>query len=447
MKITVIGGGGYVGLVSAACLAHKGNMVYAVDYDQDKVAMLQQGVSPICEEGLEPLLKEGMAAGNLRFTTDLQEALNNNREIIILAMGTPEDQLGRCNLGDLFTAVSELIGQLRGGEIIVVKSTVPVGITDRIQYLFDHRPGSGPRVLTAMCPEFLREGTSVKDFLEPGRIVIGTAFKEAADTILKLFKDFTAPKIVTTTRSAELAKYAANTYLATRISFINEIAEICESMGGDIREVIRIMGLDPRIGEKYLQPGLGFGGPCLTKDLKALILAAHEAGGNCGLLEAVYYRNERQMHLALQKLKIMLGSLNNKKIGLLGLTFKAGTNDLRNSAAMHLAQRLHWMKAEVSAFDPMVKDLTGSELAGIIRLSGDVLQLAGDKDALVITTDWPEFRSVDLKRISAVMRQPNLVDARGLFDPEAVTAAGINYQGIGHPGQPGLPVMRRAAAE
>lgn len=447
MKITVIGGGGYVGLVSAACLAHKGNRVYAVERDQDKVAMLQQGISPIYEEGLESLIREGLTAGNLRFTTDLHEALQNNIEIIILATGTPEDHLGCCDLTDLYNTVTELTGQLKGGEIVVVKSTVPPGTTEGLQKIFDSRTGSGTRVFTAMCPEFLREGTSVKDFLEPSRVVIGTDFKQAADTLAELFNDYAAPVIITSSRSAELAKYAANTYLATRISFINEIAEISERMGGDIREVIRIIGLDPRIGRNYLNPGLGFGGPCLTKDLKALIHATHAAGGSCGLLEAVYLRNERQLHLVLQNLKAMIGPLKNKKIGLLGLTFKPGTNDLRNSPAMRLAQRLHWMKADVSAFDPAVDDLAGSEPAGTIRLAGNVMLLARDKDALVVTTDWPEFRSVDLKRIAAVMRQPNILDARGLFEPETAAAAGINYRGIGCPGQPGLPVLRQVAAE
>jgi UDPglucose 6-dehydrogenase len=447
LKITVVGGGGYVGLVSAVCLAHKGNTVYAVDNDQEKVAMLRQGIPLIYETGLEPLLREGLAAGRLRFTADLTEAVSAGNEIVILAVGTPEDRLGRCNLKDLLDTVADLAGLLRGGEIIVVKSTVPVGTTDRIQNFFDYLPAPGVRVYTAMCPEFLREGTSVKDFLEPSRIVIGTANPVAADTLLKLFEDFDAPKIVTSTRSAELAKYAANTYLATRISFINEIAEACEKLGGDIREVSRIIGLDPRIGMSYLNPGLGFGGPCLNKDLKALIYAVHEAGGNSGLLEAVYNRNERQMHLVLQKLKTMLGPLNNKRIGLLGLAFKAGTNDLRNSAAVNLAQRLHWMKAEVSAFDPAVDDLAGSELAGIVRLTGDIVELARDKDALVVATDWPEFRSADFNRISAVMRQPNLVDARGIFEPEEIVAAGFNYQGIGQFLQEDAPLIRQAVAE
>ncbi|TLM99525.1 UDP-glucose/GDP-mannose dehydrogenase family protein, partial [bacterium] len=274
-----------------------------------------------------------------------------------------------------------------------------------------------------------------------------TASPVAADTLLKLFEDFEAPKIVTSTRSAELAKYAANTYLATRISFINEISEACEILGGDIREVIRIIGMDPRIGMNYLKPGLGFGGPCLNKDLKALIYAIHEAGGDSGLLEAVYNRNERQMHLVLQKLKSVLGFLNNKRIGLLGLAFKAGTNDLRNSAAVHLARRLHWMKAEVSAYDPAVDDLAGSELAGIVRLTGDVLELARDKDALVVATDWPEFRAVDLKRVAAAMRRPNMVDARGIFEPEEVLAAGFNYLGIGHFLPVDAPLIKHAVAE
>lgn len=433
MNVTVIGGGGYVGLVTAVCLAQKGNSVYAVDSDKKKIDMLNSGHSPIFEEGLEPLLTNGLKNGLLRFTTDLKTAVKHRPQVIILAVGTPEGEDGKCDLTGLFSAVRELSGFLEGGEIVAVKSTVPVGTTARIQTMFNRTMKYGSMVMTAMCPEFLREGSAVKDFMEPSRTVIGTVHQEAHLVLSQLFKDFPAPIILTSPQSAELAKYAANAYLATRISFINEIAEICEAFDSDVNEVARIMGMDPRIGVKYLRAGIGFGGPCLVKDLKALVLTAQDSGCGSGLLEAVYYRNERQMFQIVQKLRTVLGWLNNKNIGILGMTFKAGTDDIRNSPAVRLALSLRNMKAKVEVFDPMILELAGTDLEGNLTLVNDVYELAKGKDAVVFATEWPEFRLIDFQKLVKNMNYPNILDARCFLDKDKLTECGANYMAVGTP--------------
>lgn len=433
MKITVIGGGGYVGLVTAVCLAEKGNTVWAVDSNHKKVEMLNTGHSPILEEGLEPLLANGLNDEKLHFTTDLKAAIENRPQVIILALGTPEGENGRCDTAGLFTVARKLADLLEGGEIVVIKSTVPVGTTEKIQQILDRPRKSGLTVMAAMCPEFLREGSAVKDFMEPSRTVIGTNHKEAYPVLAKLFKDFAAPVIQTSPQSAELAKYAANAYLATRLSFINEIGEICEAFNSDLHEVAHIMGMDPRIGSHYLRPGIGFGGPCLVKDLKSLILTAQEAECGSELLESVYYRNERQMFRVVQKLRTALGWLNNKNIGIIGMTFKAGTNDLRNSPAVRLALSLRKMKARIEVFDPILFEIEGTELEGNVTLAGDVYELAKGKDAIVFAADWPAFNELDFQKLVDNMSSPNILDARCFLDKNELIKWGANYMAIGSP--------------
>lgn len=479
MDVCVIGTG-YVGLVTGTCLAWLGRSVTCIDIDERKIGMLREGRAPIYEPGLEPLIASSIQRGNLRFTTDLAEGVRA-AEVIFIAVGTPPQASGKPDLSAV-EAVARAVGQALDGErrrIIVNKSTVPIGSGNWVEMLVKEglaenpafrreleaavqsrpvstssRPLPGVKAeeffLVASNPEFLREGTAILDTFYPDRIVIGATDDYAAERLRALYEpiieqtftpppavprpaDCTAVPVVTTDlASAEMIKYAANAFLATKISFANEIANICERVGADIREVVRGFGLDNRIGPRFLNAGIGWGGSCFGKDVAALIDIANEYNYEPPMLRATVEVNRRQRQVAVQKLQETLKILKGRTIGLLGLAFKPETDDLRDAPALEIAGQLLAMGARVKAYDPVAAPACRAQYPELkIEYSPDPVTLAEECDALVVVTEWDEFRRLDLEAIGAVMHTKVIVDGRNILDREAVEAAGFKYRGIG----------------
>ena len=483
MQVCVVGTG-YVGLVTGTCLAYLGRNVTCVDIDERKIAMLREGKSPIYEPGLDQLITTGMARGTLHFSTDLNAAIKE-AEVIFIAVGTPPLASGKANLSYVET-VARQVGRALDCErrrVIVNKSTVPIGSGNWVEMLvrdgLQENPvyqeklaasaagqssnatatttsrrsnGIKPEELftVASNPEFLREGSAISDTFYPDRIVIGATESYAADRLRALYEPiieqtftpppsapraagFTAVPVVTTDlASAEMIKYAANAFLATKISFANEIANICERVGADITEVVRGFGLDSRIGPKFLNAGVGWGGSCFGKDVSALIDIAKEYSYDPALLRATVEVNTRQRQVVLQKLQEALKIIKGKTIGLLGLAFKPNTDDLRDAPALGIAASLLEMGARVKAFDPIANDACRREYPDLkIEYADTAAALAEDCDAVVIVTEWEEFRYLDLAQLAEAMRAPVLIDGRNVLDPQMVEAAGFKYKGIG----------------
>jgi UDPglucose 6-dehydrogenase len=436
----VVGGAGYVGLVTGVGLAQIGHRVVAVDIDDERVNALNAGRSPILEDGIDLLLERNLANGRIRFTTDFDEAVTQS-EFVFVAVGTPSQSDGQADLSQVIQVAEHLRNHLDAYKIVVLKSTVPVGTVELVRDILGEGKEEGRDFDIVSNPEFLREGKGVHDFFEPDRIVIGSSSASALKATRELYAplidggntvDHTPiPVVETDVASAQMIKYASNTFLATRISFINEVAGLCERVGADIREVSRGMGYDPRIGHAYLQAGLGFGGPCLDKDLRALIKMAETSGFEPGLLRSVLERNELQIDDVVRKVKFMIGHLlYHRTIAVFGLAFKAGTNDLRNSMAVKVVTQLRSEGATVRAHDPV--DFSGAEQAGISSCYvADPYEAVRGADALMILTDWPEFSALDYGRIHDLMTSPAIVDARNLLDATEMAALGFSYNGIG----------------
>jgi UDPglucose 6-dehydrogenase len=478
-------GTGYVGLVTGTCLAYLGHSVVCIDIDERKIEMLRQGRSPIYEPGLDQLVAAGQQRGHLRFSTDLESSVNQS-EIIFIAVGTPPLTSGRADLSYV-KAVAQSIGRALDCEcrrVIVNKSTVPIGSGNWVEMLVKEGLNENPAwrdklaqtagaqtnsatasatssrrlggikpedvFLVASNPEFLREGSAIADTFYPDRIVIGATDNYATERLRALYEpiieqtftppasaprlaDVTAVPVVTTDlASAEMIKYAANAFLATKISFANEIANVCERVGADIKEVVRGFGLDSRIGPKFLSAGVGWGGSCFGKDVSALIDIANEYGYEPGLLRSTVEVNKRQRHVPVQKLQEVLKIIKGKTIGLLGLAFKPDTDDLRDAPALEIAQQLIEMGARVKAYDPIANDACRAQHPDLkIEYSGSALALAEDCDAVVIVTEWEEFRYLDLNQIGEVMNAKVLIDGRNVLDPQAIEEAGFKYRGIG----------------
>jgi UDPglucose 6-dehydrogenase len=439
-KITVVGVG-YVGLVTGACFADLGNRVVALDIDQTKIAGLNRGEMPIYEPGLEEMVERNVAAGRLSFTTSYREALEE-AEFVFIAVGTPEGVDGEADLKHVREAAIAIAEAMVAPVVIVNKSTVPVGTGDWVADIIEmHQPKPIPFSVVS-CPEFLREGAAISDFMSPARIVLGSLDPEAADKVAQLHIALRAPIVVCDLRTAEMIKYASNAILATKISFINEIANICEALGADVKEVAAGMGYDPRIGPHFLDAGLGFGGSCFPKDVKALAYMAAEKGRHPQLLQAVLDINSDRRRQLVERTRDLLGDLKGKTIGLLGLTFKPNTDDLREAPALEVARRFLNYGAKLRAYDPVGMP-RASELMPEIGMAQNPYLLAKDCDALVICTEWNEFKQLDLEQIRNAMRLPVIVDGRNIYDPKKMLEMGFIYRGVGRGyDQDGHPLAR-----
>lgn len=420
-RIAVIGAG-YVGLTSAACFAHLGHQVICADIDTARVAALADGQVPIAEDRLDHLVAEGLASGRLAFVSDAAEAVRD-AQFVCLCVSTPMGDAGEADLSHIDAAVSDMADHLIDGAVVMVKSTVPVGTNARIGKLLGRDD-----VTVVSTPEFLREGLAVEDFMEPDRIVIGASDPESADRVASLFRQVPAPIVVTEPVSAELVKYAANAFLATKISFVNAVAALCEAVGADIDAVGKGLGYDPRIGSNHLQPGPGWGGSCLPKDVRALIHTSSESGYDFQLLRSVVDVNEAQFDRMVDKVGESLdGSLEGVTVAALGLAFKAGTDDLRDSPALAVIDRLVAQGAQVRAHDPAVATL---DRPGV-EVCSDAYDAARGAQILVLLTEWEDYRRLDYDRLAAEMSGRAVIDTRNILDKEALTRRGFQYSSVG----------------
>jgi UDPglucose 6-dehydrogenase len=429
MKQICVIGVGYVGLVTAACFADLGNRVIALDINQERVEGLKRGEMPIYEPGLKELVVRNVTAGRLSFTTSYTEALEGT-EFAFIAVGTPSGVDGEADLRYVATAAESIAQTMHSPLIIINKSTVPVGTGDWVADIVrEHQPQPVPFWVVS-CPEFLREGSAINDFTQPHRTILGSLDRDAAEKVAQLHLPLRAPIMITDLRTAEMIKYASNAFLATKISFINEIANICEELGADIKEVSVGMGYDKRIGPNFLDAGLGYGGSCFPKDVKALAYMAAEKGRHPQLLNAVMEINNDRRPMLVNRLKNMVGDLRGKTIGLLGLSFKPNTDDMRDAPAIDIAQSLLALGANVRAYDPVAMEVA-LPLLPEVKMAGDPYSMADGCDALLVITEWNEFKQLDLERVRDCMRKPVILDGRNIYDPDAMKALGFTYHGIG----------------
>jgi UDPglucose 6-dehydrogenase len=435
-KVCVVGTG-YVGLVTGTCLADLGNEVTCLDIVAEKIERLRAGELPIYEPGLQPMVRRNVDAGRLHFTTSYEEAVAG-AEFIFIAVNTPTVQGGAgADMSYVESAARGIAEHLRGDAIIVNKSTMPVGSGDLVSAIVhEHLSDPSLQVSVVSNPEFLREGSAVQDFLQPDRVVLGSTDREAASRVAQLYLPLRAPMVITDLYTAEMIKYASNAFLATKISFINEIARICDRLGADVKEVAAGMGYDKRIGRPFLDAGLGYGGSCFPKDVKALAHMAGEAGLHPQLLDAVMKINEDQRHVAIQKLEEELGGLKDKTIAVLGLAFKDNTDDMREAPSIDI---VHWLVsagATVRAFDPVAEETARKVMPSEgITYCPDEYDAAQGADSVVVVTEWKRFRDIDFTRLCEALNQhergPVLIDGRNLYDPVEMRRLGFRYHGIG----------------
>ena len=435
MRIAMIGVG-YVGLVSGACMADFGHTVVCVDKDSAKVAALKRGELPIHEPGLPDLVHTNVKEGRLTFTTSLEEALRA-AEAVFITVGTPSRQGdGNADLSYVYGVAREIAGALKGFTVVITKSTVPVGTGDEVERIIkDARPDADFAVVSN--PEFLREGAAIRDFKYPDRIVVGTDDERARKVLSDIYRPLSlnqaAPILYTTRQTAELIKYAANAFLATKITFINEIADLCEKVGADVQEVARGIGLDNRIGSKFLHAGPGFGGSCLPKDVRALIKTAQDHEVSLRIIEAVAAVNDTRKRAMARKVSAIFSeSLRGKTVAVLGLTFKPNTDDMREAPSLDLIIALQDMGAKVRAFDPVGMKQAQALLSNVAYCT-DAYDCAEGADALVIVTEWEQFRALDLERLRDLMACPVLVDLRNIYRPDDMNRLGFAYASVGRP--------------
>ena len=428
-QITVIGTG-YVGLVAGASFAQLGNHVVGLDRDVARVASLEEGRVPFFEPGLQELVMRNKTAGRLSFSCDPEQALRGS-EIVIIAVGTPAGADGDTDLSQVRSAAIEIAKHLDREKIVVNKSTVPVETADLVSTLIREHKKATHRVMVVSNPEFLREGSPIGDFMRPDRIVIGAGDPQAVEVMRELYAPLEAPIMVTDVHTAEMIKYTANAFLATKISFVNEIAMICESVGADVKEVVAGAGADARIGTAFMSAGLGFGGSCFPKDVRALSRIAEATGIAPGLLRATLARNEQQILRATMRLESFAGDLRGLQVALLGLAFKPGTDDIRESQSIALARALAAAGARVTAHDPVAIASTRALCGETLRYVDSPYEAANDADVLVLATEWDEYKHIDFGMLKKLMNRPRIFDARNIYDPLKVAAAGFDYMGVG----------------
>ena len=431
MNICIIGTG-YVGLVTGACLAEFGMNLICVDNDRSKIELLRQGKVPIHEPGLEDLVIKNMREGRLSFSASIEEGVKSSL-VIFIAVGTPSNDDGSADLKFLEEVAKEIARSMDGYKVVVVKSTVPVGTCRRLKQLIkDHQVRSTPFDIVSN-PEFQREGSAVEDFMRPDRVTIGAESEQATAIMKNIYSALyliETPFVITSLETAEMIKYAANAFLATKVSFINEVANLCERVGADVHHVARAMGLDGRIGKKFLHPGPGYGGSCFPKDTRALSKMAQERGYSFKIIEAVIKVNDEQKKRMIGKITEKVGDLKGKTIGILGLSFKPNTNDIRESSSLVIIQGLLDLGAKVKAFDPAAMEETKAIFPGI-EYGKDAYDVARGADALVLVTEWNQFRRLDLQRIKGLLKSPVFVDLRNVYDPDQMKRLGYHYCGVG----------------
>jgi UDPglucose 6-dehydrogenase len=426
-RVAVVGAG-YVGLTTAACLADLGNDVSVVDIDHEKVRALRRHRLPFYEPGLREVVERNARAGRLRFTTSYSEAIPG-AEFAFIAVATPEGDHGEADLSYVQRAAACIAESLDGPLVVVNKSTVPIGTGDVVSEVIDQH-GAQFAVEVVSNPEFLREGSALRDFMSPDRIVIGAHHREAAEQVAKLYEPLAAPTLIYNLYTAEMVKYASNAFLAARISFINEISRICERVDADAKLVAEGMGLDKRIGSQFLEAGIGYGGSCFPKDVKALAAMAEQYDYHPELLNAVMDINRDQRMLAVEKLRECLGSLRGQVVALLGLAFKPNTDDMRQAPSLDIARALLKRGAVVRGYDPAANDKARTILPEL-DYRANAYSAARGADALVVVTEWNEFRQLDLMRLKRAMRRAVVVDGRNIYDPALMRRLGFVYRGIG----------------
>ena len=422
-------GTGYVGLVTGACLADLGHTALCVDRDSEKIEALSAGRVSIYEEGLEALVKKNLESGDLGFTTDIQEAVSKSK-FVFITVDTPPDEIGRADMTHVEEVARSIAGSIDDYKVIINKSTVPIGSTKMVQRIIEESMGEYQEYDVVSNPEFLREGTAVSDFMNPSRIVIGSDSQKAVRLLTELYRRIDAPLLVTDPVSAEMIKYASNAFLATKVTYINAIANLCEAVGADVREVAIGMGYDERIGFEFLKPGPGFGGSCFPKDCAALLTISRDHGYDFTLLDGVLEVNREQHEHTAAKVDKMAGGLKGKKVGVLGLAFKANTDDVRESPAVKVTRMLLERGAQVTAFDPQGMENARRELSGA-GFAKNAYEVARGADILVLLTEWDEFKWLDYDRVRGLMASPLIVDARNCLDPVVLRRLGFTYEGIG----------------
>jgi len=427
-KVSIIGSG-HVGLVTGACLAELGNRVICVDNNVEKIATLKRGEMPIYEPGLEELVKRNVRAGRLSFTTSIKEEVNNS-EIIFIAVNTPPKPDGEADLCYVEAVSREVAQTMKGYKIIVEKSTVPIETGKWISRTVKLNNKKNISFDIVSNPEFLREGSAVYDFMHPDRIVLGVGSKKAERIMRELYQPLDAPIIVTDIESAEIIKHASNSFLAMKISYINSIANICEKVGADIKKVAEGIGYDGRIGRDFLDAGVGFGGACLPKDLQAFVGITQKLGYDFELLKVVEKINHGQRELLVNKVRDAIWNIKDKTIGILGLAFKPNTDDMRNAPSIEIIQMLQREEAKIKAYDPVAIPVARGILKEVTYCKNPY-DTANGCDALVIVTEWEEFKRLDLKKIKGLMRAPILIDGRNIFEPEKMKRLGFIYKSIG----------------
>ena len=431
MHIAVIGTG-YVGLVTGACFAEFGVDVTCVDIDSTKIARLIAGEMPIYEPGLEQLVAKNVQSGRLRFTTDLKQAVEQAL-VVFLAVGTPPKGDGSPDLGFVEAAARSVAEHMNGYKVIVTKSTVPIGTGEYLRKLIRQHLKSSLSFGIVSNPEFLREGAAINDFMRPDRVVVGSSDDEAVAIMRDLYRPLyliEVPFVVTSLEAAELTKYAANAFLATKISFINEIANLCESIGCDVHDVARAIGMDRRIGSKFLHPGPGFGGSCFPKDTQALASLARQFGRDSMIVDAVIEVNRRQRLAMIPKIEELLGDLKGKTVAILGLAFKPETDDMREAPAIDIISGLLERGATIRAYDPVAMTEAAKVLPEV-SFARDEYEAVTDADALVFVTEWNQFRALDMGRVRDLMKSPRIADLRNIYDPADMRALGFEYVGVG----------------
>lgn len=428
MTITFIGHG-YVGLVTATVFADLGNKVWVIGHTKEKIDNLKKGIIPIYEPGLEEIVKRNVDAGRLLFTLDYDTAIPES-SIVFIAVGTPPTKTGAADLSTVLHVAERIAEKLDGYTVVATKSTVPAGTNKKVRRIIEDKKPAGAEFDYASVPEFLREGTAISDTLHPDRIVIGTESKKAQDLMIELHRPIEAPLVLTNFDTAELIKYAANSFLALKISYANVIARLSELAGADGLKVLEGIGMDTRIGNKFLLPGPGYGGSCFPKDVKALIAIAKDYGYDFGLLMQAEEVNAEARVEIVKKVKKMIPDLKDKTIGILGLAFKANTDDMREAPVINIIDLLVKEGAKIKAYDPQAMG-SAKKIMPDITYSESAYDAVKNSDLLIIATEWNEFKELDLSKIKTLVKSRNIVDARNLLDPQQVRDLGFNYVGVG----------------
>ena len=432
MKIAVIGTG-YVGLVTGACFSEFGVDVTCVDVDAAKIDKLNKGVIPIYEPGLDQLVERNAREGRLHFTTDLVPAIQEAK-VVFFAVGTPPKDDGSPDMSYYQQAAKDVAEGMHGYKVLVTKSTVPIGTGEWLRQFVRENQNVKTDFGVASNPEFLREGAAIADFMRPDRVVIGSNEEKAIEIMKELYRPLyliETPIVITSLEAAELIKYAANAFLATKITFINEIANLCDAIGCDVHDVARGMGMDNRIGRKFLHPGPGYGGSCFPKDTRALTTVADHFGVETRIVDAVIEANERQRDVMLGKIEDLVGNLNGKRIGVLGLSFKPETDDMRESPAVDIIKMMVAKGASVCVFDPVAMEEARYYLDDGVRFAEDEYGAIENADALVIVTEWNQFRALDMERVKRLLKAPRIADLRNIYTPADIRALGFEYIGVG----------------